>query len=43
MYVKSLPLKVPPFDHGPEEVGKRVALNLETGEGVVLETEEGLF
>jgi len=31
------------FDHGPEETGKRVALNLETGEGVLLEQEGGLF
>jgi putative SOS response-associated peptidase YedK len=31
------------FDHGPEEPDKRVALNLETGEGVLLEAEGGLF
>ena len=31
------------FEHGPEEPGKRVALNLEKGEGVLLEAEGGLF
>jgi hypothetical protein len=39
-------IRVPPlelFEHGPEEPGKRVALNLETGEGVTLEPEPGLF
>ncbi|MDB5847461.1 MAG: hypothetical protein JWP29_1213 [Rhodoferax sp.] len=31
------------FEHGPEEPGKQVALNLATGEGVTLEPEPGLF
>jgi len=39
-------VRVPPlelFEHGPEDPGKRVALNLETGEGVLLDAEAGVF